>query len=320
MQIESVRARVAGMSRSRRVWVALGIVYVVWGSTYLAIREAVLTIPPFLMAAARFLVAGGALFAWAARRGDVKGDPIGWRQWLACTLVGGLLLLGANGGVVWAEQHVASGVAALIIAGVPIWMAVIASVLGEERLRLRTVAALVVGLGGTALLVRSVDSGGGSVNIAGVLVLVGASVSWATGSVISRKVPLPRRPLVATAMEMLGGGSLLLIVGLASGQLGKLHPSHVSAASLAGFLYLIVFGSLVAFSAYVWLLKNAPTSLISTYAYVNPVVAVFLGWAVLSERITPMTLLSAAMIVGAVAIMVLAQARERAASPVPEAS
>jgi len=145
-------------------------------------------------------------------------------------------------------------------------------------------------------------------------------VSWATGSVISRKVPLPGRPLVATAMEMLGGGTLLLIVGLASGQLGKLHPSHVSAASLAGFLYLIVFGSLVAFSAYVWLLKNAPTSLISTYAYVNPVVAVFLGWAVLSERITPMTLLSAAMIVGAVAIMVLAQARERALSPVPEAS
>jgi drug/metabolite transporter (DMT)-like permease len=308
-----LQGRVSRLSSTTRVWIALGIVYVVWGSTYLGIREAIQTIPPFLMAATRFLVAGALLYAWGVRGRRPEDDPIGPRQWLASAVVGGLLLVTGNGGLVWAEQHVASGVAALIISGVPIWMAVIAALLGEERLRLRTLGALVVGLGGTALLVRSVESGGGTVSIAGVVVLVFASISWASGSVLSRRLPVPRRPLMATAMEMLCGGAMLAVLGVSAGEIGRVHLLSISAASWAGLVYLILFGSLVAFSAYVWVLANATPSLVSTYAYVNPVIAVFLGWAVLSERVTALTLLAAAVIVGAVAVIVLGQAREKRA-------
>jgi drug/metabolite transporter (DMT)-like permease len=294
---------------SRQVWLALGTVYLVWGSTYLAIRVAVETIPPFLMAAVRFLVAGSLLFAFAVRRGDRAADPIGRRQWGAATLIGGLLLLGGNGGVVWAEQHVQSGLAALIIAGTPLWMAVISTVRGEERLRARVVAGLVVGFGATALLLGVTGSKGGSTRLAGLLMLVGASVCWATGSVLSRRAKLPNRPLVATGMEMVAGGGLLLITALLSGELANLHLDRVSGASLAGFLYLIVMGSWVGFTAYVWLLKNSPTSVVSTYAYVNPVIAVILGVVILDERFTAASLVAAALIVAAVALIVWGQSR-----------
>ena len=295
------------MTVTKRVWIALGVVYVVWGSTYLAIRVAVRTIPPFMMAGVRFLIAGGLLYAWSIRRGDADDDPIGPRQWGAAALIGGLLLLGGNGGVVWAERRVASGVAALIIALVPIWMALMVSVRHQERMRWWAVAGLVVGLAGTGLLVRSTETGGGAVSTAGVFVLVLASISWALGSVLSPGVGLPKRPMVSTAMEMLCGGALLLFVGLLSGEAGQVHLSRISGESVAGFLYLIVLGSWVGFSAYVWLLANAPPSLVSTYAYVNPVVAVFLGWAILHERVTGLTIVSAVLIVGAVALIVMAQ-------------
>jgi drug/metabolite transporter (DMT)-like permease len=302
-------------SISRGVWLALGIIYLVWGSTYLAIRVAVETIPPFLMSAVRFLVAGALLFAFAVRRGSSSADPIGPRQWGAATLIGGMLLLWGNGGVVWAEQHVQSSVAALIIAGVPLWMALIATAIGEERLRSRSVAGLLVGFGGTALLVLA-GSKGGSTILSGLLVLVVASVCWAAGSVASRRVPLPKRPLVATGMEMLGGGGLLLIAAAVTGEFGKFHPEHISNASLAGFAYLIVFGSWLAFSAYVWLLQNAAPSLVSTYAYVNPVIAVILGVLILDERFTAATATGAALIVAAVALIVWGQGRRL---PVAEA-
>jgi drug/metabolite transporter (DMT)-like permease len=298
---------------SKRVWLALGSVYLVWGSTYLAIRVAVETIPPFLMAAARFLVAGSLLFAFAVRRGDRAGDPIGPRQWGAATLIGGLLLLGGNGGVAWAEQHVQSSVAALIVAGTPLWMAVISTARGEERLRGRIVAGLVVGFGGTALLLTGAGSKGGSTQLAGLLAVVGASVSWALGSVLSRRAKLPRRPLVATGMEMLAGGALLLVAGAASGEFARLHPDHVSRASLTALVYLIVIGAWLGFSAYVWLLKNAPTSLVSTYAYVNPVIAVILGVLILNERFTAVTAAAAALIVAAVALIVWGQGRRERA-------
>jgi drug/metabolite transporter (DMT)-like permease len=302
---------------SPQVWGALVIVYVIWGSTYLAIREAVLTIPPLLMASARFLLAGGGLYLWAIRRGDTDGDRPGRRQWIACTVVGGLLLLGGNGGLAWAEQRIPTGIAALVIATVPLWMVIVGFVWFRDRVGMREVLGLAVGFGGLVLLVGL--PGEGHLDLMGLLVTVGAAASWATGSVYSKHAPLPRRPLVSTAMQMLGGGVLLAIVGIASGELSDLHPSRIELRSVLGLAYLIVFGSLVAFSAYVWLLQNARISLVSTYAYVNPVVAVFLGWLVLDERVGWVTLVAGAVIVAAVALIVTAQAKPKAKTTAPPA-
>jgi drug/metabolite transporter (DMT)-like permease len=291
---------------TRQVWAALTAVYVVWGSTYLAIGVAVRTIPPLLMAGTRFLIAGGLMYAWAVRRGERSADPLRWPQWRSAFIVGTLLLACGNGGVSWAEQRVPTGVASLLIALVPIWMAVILLVLGSERVRALTVAGLAVGFGGTALLVRATGSSGGPADLAGIVVLIGASICWATGSVLSRDMPLARRPLVATGMEMICGGAVLVVVGVATGELRGFDVRLVSGESLAGWLYLIVVGSWIGFAAYMWLLWNAPTPLVSTYAYVNPVVAVFLGWAILSEPVTWLTLVAALLIVGAVALIVSA--------------
>ncbi|SRR6266508_4351453 len=299
------------MSARRKLWLALITVYVLWGSTYLSIRVAVRTLPPFLMAATRFLVAGLILLALTIRRGDRTADPIGARQWGAAAIVGTLLLLGGNGLVSWSERRIDSGVAALIVATVPIWMAVFAATLGAERLRARTVAGLALGFAGVALLIRSAGSDGGPVDLLGGLGVVLASLLWAFGSILSRRLSLPKRPLVATSMEMLAGGAALALTGLLSGELRGFSPSQVSLESLLGLGYLIVFGSWAAFSAYVWLLANARPSLVSTYAYVNPVIAVFLGWLILHEPVTPLTLLAAAVIVGAVAVIVRSEpARE----------
>jgi drug/metabolite transporter (DMT)-like permease len=300
---------------SGRVWLALGLVYVIWGSTYLAIREAVTTMPPFLFAAARYLIAGGALFAWAIRRGERVGDRPRKRQWAAATIAGGLLLMGGNGGVSWAEQHIPIGVTALVIATVPLWMVVLGRLGFGDRITLREVIGVLVGFAGLVLLVGVRGSDGRALDLAGVGVALVAAVSWATGSLYSRRAPLPRRPLVSTAMQMMAGGALLLVAAGATGEFGDLRVAHISAASWAGLAYLIVFGSWVAFSAYVWLLKNARISLVSTYAYVNPVVAVFLGWAVLGEDVTWVTLLAGAVIVVAVALIVSAQARKSAPNP-----
>jgi drug/metabolite transporter (DMT)-like permease len=289
--------------------VALAAVYLVWGSTYLGIRVAVRTIPPFVMAGSRFLIAGGLLFAWSIRRGDGRDDRLGWPQWRATALVGTLLLACGNGGVSWAEQRVPSSVASLIIAGVPIWMAVIASLRGDEPIRARTVAGLAVGFAGAALLLRRGESGGGALDPTGIAVLLGASICWATGSVVSRSLRLPIRPLVATGMEMICGGAVLMVAGAVSGEFSRFRVAAVSGQSLAGWLYLIVFGSWVGFAAYMWLLRNARTSLVSTYAYVNPVVAVFLGWLILGERVSWLTIAAAALILGAVALIVLGPGR-----------
>jgi len=302
-----------------QIWAALAAVYVVWGSTYLAIRVADRTMPPFLMAGSRFLIAGGLLFAWTARRGDRTGDPLRWPQWRSALIVGALLLAGGNGGVSWAEQRVPSGVASLLIALVPIWMAIFLILLGNERLRVGTVAGLLVGFAGTALLVRATgsSSGTGTADVLGIVVLIGSSISWASGSVIARGMPLAKRPLVATGMEMICGGAVLIVLGLVTGELGGFDVRQVSGESLAGWLYLIVVGSWVGFAAYMWLLRNAPTPLVSTYAYVNPVVAVFLGWAILSEPVTWTVALAALLIVGAVALIVSAPTPARAPAEIP---
>jgi drug/metabolite transporter (DMT)-like permease len=294
-----------------RIWGPLLIVYVVWGSTYLAIRVAVETIPPFLMAATRFLIGGAVLYAVAIRRGDREADPIGRPQWAAALVVGGLLLFVGNGGVSWAEQRVPIGVTALMIATIPGWMVLAAWVLDRERVRLGTVAGLALGFGGTVLLIRTGGHGGGSVDPAGALVLLVAAVSWATGSMLSRRLHLPRRPLVATAMEMLCGGALLLAVGTVTGEWSRVHLSEITIASVLGVLYLIVFGSWIAFTAYVWLLRHAPTSVVSTYPFVNPVIAIVLGWWILGETLAPLTAVAAALILGGVVLVLGTEARLR---------
>jgi drug/metabolite transporter (DMT)-like permease len=298
------------------VWAALLSVWAFWGGTYLAIRLVVRTMPPFLSASVRFLVAGALLYAFAVRRGDREGDRPGRAQWVAATIIGGSLLLGGNGLVMWAEQTVPSGITALIIASVPLWLAVLDRLVFGKRLSWLAVLGLAVGFGGLVLLVN--PTGGGNIDPAGAAALVVASLSWAAGSLYARHAPLPKRPLVGTGMQMLAGGLLLALVGAARGEFGRLDASAVSLESVLGLAYLIVFGSLVAFAAYVWLLRVTRTTLVSTYAYVNPVVAVFLGWAILAEPITAGTLIAGAIIVVAVALIVSARpAKQASSSPAP---
>ncbi|MGH2795651.1 MAG: EamA family transporter [Actinomycetota bacterium] len=283
------------------VWAALAVVYIVWGSTYLAIRVTIETIPPMISASLRFLIAGSILYAFAIRRGD-RADRPGFAQWRSSAIVGALLFLGGNGGVVWAEQRIPSGIAALLVATVPLWMALIGYVALRERLSAIPVAGLLVGFAGTALLIR--PSGEGAVDTLGALVVVFASLSWAIGSLYSRRAPLPKRPLVSASMQMICGGVALGIAGIVGGELGRFEPASFSRSSILAFFYLIFFGAIAAFSCYAWLLRVAPTSLVSTYAYVNPVVAVALGWAIVDERVEPLTFVAGAIIVAAVAMIV----------------
>lgn len=294
-----------GPARPTQIWLALSAVYVIWGSTYLAIRLAVRTIPPFLSASIRFVIAGAVLYVWSIRRGDTENDRPGWRQWRAAAVVGGLLLLGGNGLVSWSEQRVPTGIVALVIAMVPIWLAVLDRLFYGQRLPGWAVAGLVLGFGGLVLL--TAGRGRGHVDPLRVLVVVGASLSWAVGSLYARRAPLPRRPLVGTAMEMLAGGVLIGVVALVAGELGRFHPQNISGESLAGLLYLITVGSWIGFASYVWLLRNAPTSLVATYAYVNPVIAVFLGWLFLNEVLAARTLVAAVIILAGVALIITAR-------------
>lgn len=291
---------------------ALAAVYIIWGSTYLAIRFAVETLPPFLMAAVRFLVAGGVLYGWRRAKGFPRPTRSQWRE---ATIVGGLMLLGGNGGVVWAEQWIESGTAALIVATVPLWMVLLDWVSpGGRAPRAMVWAGIVLGLAGVAVLFGAPDDG--EMYTAGWAVLVIASISWALGSIYSRSAALPA-PLLATSMQMLAGGALLLVAGVVTGELSGLDPASFSTRSVLALLYLIVFGALIGYSAYVWLLRVTSPALASTYAYVNPVVAVFLGWMLAGEALTPRILAASAVIVGAVALITRAERRPRPVAPHP---
>ncbi len=288
---------------SLRLQIALAFlsIYTIWGSTYLAIRFAIETFPPFLMAAIRFLIAGGALYTWMRLRGAQRPTRANWK---AATIIGGLLLLGGNGGVTKAEQVIPSGLTAVLITIVPIWMALL-ELLQKNRVvpTPQVVLGLVLGFGGVILLVGPGDLAGGGLNPLWVGVLLFASLSWAIGSVYSRKASLPKTPLLGSGMEMLAGGVLLLLVSLVSQEWVGFQPSKISFLSLISFLYLLVFGSLIAFSSYVWLLTKTTTARASTYAYVNPVVAVFLGYFLAGEQLTLRTLLASTMIVIAVVVI-----------------
>jgi drug/metabolite transporter (DMT)-like permease len=299
-----------------KVGTAFAAVYLIWGSTYLAIRFAIETIPPFLMAGARFLIAGALLFVWVRSRGAPKPTR---SQWIAALVVGGLLLAGGNGGVVWAEQRVPSGITALLVATVPLWMVLLDWLRpGGARPGPGVVGGIVLGLGGIALLIQPGSfMAGSAVDPIGAAVLGLAALSWAVGSLYSRHAKLPSMPLLATSMEMLAGGALLVVMGLATGEASDVVPSAISGRSATALLYLVIFGSLVGFTAYVWLLRVASPARVSTYAYVNPVVAVILGWAFASEPLTARTLVAAAIIVGAVALITIGR---RPAAPQPQTS
>jgi drug/metabolite transporter (DMT)-like permease len=279
-----------------RAWGALATVYVVWGSTYLGIMVAIRTLPPFLMSSARFLLAGFVLLPLVRR-----GERPGRREWLAATFAGAAMLVAGNGGITWAEQRVDSGTAALLVATMPLWLALFDRVVFGRRLSVAGWIGLVVGLGGVALLV---SPGGGGTDLVGGLACVGCAAAWAAGSLYARHAPLPSQPGLASGMEMLAGGVLLGIAGLAAGEAGDVRLSQVSAESLLALAYLVVIGSIVAFSCFHWLLRNAPTSIVSTYAYVNPVVAVLLGAAFLGEPLTLRTLVAGAAIVASVVLIV----------------
>ncbi len=289
---------------------AFAAVYVIWGSTYLAIRFSIETIPPFLMGGTRFLIAGAVMYGFVRMRGAPK--PAG-RHWVAASIVGGLLLLGGNGSVVWAEQRVPSGLAALLVATEPLWVVMIdwARPRGV-RPRVGEVLGLILGFGGAALLVSPAELVGGVLDVdpIGAAVILFAAVSWALGSVYSRHADTPASPLLTTGMNMLAGGLLLLVFGVFAGDLGRLNVNAVSLKSFLAFIYLIVFGSLVAFTAYIWLLKNTTLARASTYAYVNPVVAVFLGWGLADEPLTARVILAAGIIVTSVVFITGTRVRD----------
>jgi drug/metabolite transporter (DMT)-like permease len=308
---------VASTRAGTPVWVALGIVYVVWGSTYLAIRVAVAPshgtgLPPLLMAGVRFTIAGLLMLALFGRRpaADGRPDRLGPRQWLASGIVGSALLLGGNGPVSVGEQHLASGTAALIVGCSPIFAGLLAAAIGRERFTWQRAAGLAVGLAGIAVL--SVGTGSGHDTVGGVLVVIAASASWSAGSVYAMGAPLPRRPLVGTGMEMLTGGLVSLVVSAASGEWSGLTLGQVPGRSWAALAYLIVIGSMIAYTAYAWLLSNARLSLTMTYAYVNPVVAVILGFLILGEPLTARTGIASALVVAGIALVV---SRRRRSAP-----
>lgn len=286
------------------VWGAMIAVYIAWGSTYLAIRFAVQTMPPFLMAAVRFLIAGSILFVY--RR--LAGDPLPhWNEARSAGIVGLFLLLGGNGAVVWAEQTVPSGLAALMVSSSPLWMMLLeAARPGATRPTPRAILGIVIGFVGVLLLLWPGKSGG-LLQVApwGAGVLVFATLAWAFGSIYSRYAELPSAPLMGSAVEMLVGGVALALLGAVSGEFGRVNLAAISTPSLAGLLYLIIGGSLIGYTAYTWLLRVAPTSLVSTYAYVNPLVALLIGSLLGNEDLSARTLVAAAVILGSVALITI---------------
>jgi drug/metabolite transporter (DMT)-like permease len=290
------------MPSTWRIWLGLAIIYLVWGSTYLGIRVMVETAPALLSAGARFLIAGLAMLAFLAARKGIDHVKVSRRQLAAAALIGLLLPAGGNGLVTVAEKDVPSALAALMIAAVPLWV-VLFRRLGGERVPAATLLGVVAGFAGLAMLLLPGSRPDGATT-AGLLLLVLAAVSWAGGSFISPSVGLPHDPFVSTGWQMVWGGLVMLLGGLLTGEASELHLGELSSRSLIAFAYLTTIGSIVAFSAYVWLLGHAPISKVATYAYVNPVVAVLLGWWLLDEEITGRILIAAAIIVASVAVIV----------------
>ncbi len=306
------------------VVIALLIVYLVWGSTYFAIALMIETLPPLLSAGVRYGSAGllvlGGLIAYARLR---PAAPAPERptaaHWRSAAIVGVLLLLGGNGGVVLAELRIPSGMAAVLVATVPIWLAVFDAVVTRRRPSRLAIGGLVAGMVGVAVLLVPLE-GLEQLDPIGILLVVGAAISWALGSMVARHAPMPRSGLLVTGMEMVAGGAALILVGSLLGEVGRADLGSASLTSLLALVYLVIFGSIVAFTAYTWLLANVPVTTVGTYAYVNPIVAVALGAVFLAEPITIRTLVASVVILGAVVAMVSGRPRlAEEAGPDPEA-
>jgi drug/metabolite transporter (DMT)-like permease len=313
-------------ARGAGVWVGMLVLYLVWGSTYLGIALAVDTVPPFLMAATRFSIAGLVLLVWSMTRGRATFRWPTRREWRDSFIVGGLLLGGGMGMVAYGEQTIPSGITALLIAMVPVWVTIFGRVfLGERPPRL-AVVGIATGFVGVAVLVGPTAVGAvGALEPLGLAAIIVSPMCWSSGSLFaSHRARLPGRPLMASSAQMLSGGLVLIAMSAVTGEFGRFSPAAVTSTSFLALAYLTLVGSLLAFTTYGWLMRIAPLPLIATYAFVNPVVAVGLGAVVLHEPIDPRTLVAGAIIVVAVAIIVTARGRmsqpARRTAPTPPAS
>jgi drug/metabolite transporter (DMT)-like permease len=283
---------------------AFAAVYLIWGSTYLAMKYAIETLPSFLMAGTRFLTAGAVLFIWARLSSDYERPKL--IHWRTSLIVGGLLLLGGNGGVVIAQHYLPSSLTALLIATEPFWVVLIGWLfMGGSRPNAKVISGLLVGFIGVSFLIsgRGLSFGDGSGQLLGLVLVVLSTIAWASGSLYGLRAAAPKSALLGAGMQMLAGGSLLILLGIITGEWEHFNIESVSANSWLALGYLTIFGSLIGFTAYSWLLKNVEPSMASTYAYVNPVIAVILGWAIAGESLTGQMLLGAGIIIGSVVLI-----------------
>jgi len=298
---------------------AFAIIYFVWGSTYLAIRVGVREVPPLLLAAMRFLVAGLVLYGWMVAQGE--RSPSG-RQWASVSLLAILIFVVDYGLVFWAEQWVPSGLAAVMMATIPVFMALSEIIfLRTQRLTVRLALALLIGIGGVAVLVsRKLNLGGAPVDRVGAVALIVASMSWSVASVITRKLPLPSSKVMSSGAQMLAGGVFLALMAAALGEFHNFHPSSVSRGAWLSLLYLIVAGSIIGFTAYVWLIHHESPTKVGTYAYVNPVVAVLVGYFLGGEGLGVRTILGTLLVLISVVVITTTRAKISVATPIVEDS
>jgi drug/metabolite transporter (DMT)-like permease len=284
---------------------AFAAVYIFWGSTYLAIKYAIETLPPFLMAGSRFIFAGSILYVWARLSKDYEKPS--FKHWRTSFIVGTLLLLGGNGGVVLAQHYISSSLAALLVATEPFWIVLLSWLwLKGARPNWKVAFGLLIGFVGVYLLIGGQSSGGaqsGTGQIFGAFFVIAGAFSWALGSMYGLRATTPKSSALTAGMQMLSGGMVLTLVGIFKGEWTTFNIADVSSNSWFALVYLIIFGSLISFTAYSWLLKNAQPAMVATYAYVNPVIAVFLGWLIAGESFTAQMLVGAGIIVGSVALI-----------------